>query len=268
METEEPPSRSAGEQRVLLAADMHLAGQEPALVEQFLDALAAASPGASELFLLGDLFEAWIGDDTPEPAAGQLAVVLRSLAAAGIRIRVLRGNRDFLLGQQPLPALLPSYAERAGFELCEEPLVIELHGRRAVLCHGDSLCTDDIEYQRFRALSRDPHWQRDFLAQPIEARLETARSYREASRLSQLGRGAQHLSDVNQAAVNALLDATGADILIHGHTHQPAVHRWQHGARVRERWVLPDWRQQPRLGGFLCIDATGWHQLGDWQITP
>lgn|SRR5690606_5165742 len=242
---------------------MHLGAHEPALTERFLAALGANIDGVTELFLLGDLFEAWIGDDCPDPAAQALAASLARLAATGVRTRVIRGNRDFLLGHQPTSARVAPYAQQAGFELCEEPLLLEAFGRRVAVCHGDALCTDDIEYQRFRATSRDPAWQDAFLAHSVDERERIARGYRSASEASKQAK-AEFLMDVNRAAVDALMDATDADLLVHGHTHRPAVHRWRHAGRDRERWVLPDWAQEPRRGGFLRIDAAGWMQLGDW----
>jgi UDP-2,3-diacylglucosamine hydrolase len=176
---------------------------------------------------------------------------------------VLRGNRDFLLGRQPEPATVASYPQRAGFELCDEPIVLEAFGRRVVLCHGDALCTDDAEYQRFRASSREPAWQDAFLAHSVAERERLARTYRDASETSKQAK-ADYLMDVNPAAVDQLLDRMSADLIVHGHTHRPAVHRWRRGDRQRERWVLPDWTMLPRRGGFLRIDAQGWTRLGDW----
>lgn len=258
-----PEIRIDGAQRALFASDMHLGAHAPALTGRFLAALDAAIDGVTELFLLGDLFEAWIGDDSPEPTALALATALARLADAGVRTRVLRGNRDFLLGRQPASAQGTALAQRAGFELCDEPLVLDAFGRRVAACHGDVLCTDDIEYQRFRTMSRDPAWQNAFLAHSIDERERIARGYRSASEASKQSKP-EFLMDVNPAAVDTLMDAADVGLLIHGHTHRPAVHRWRHGGRERERWVLPDWTQQPRRGGFLRIDAAGWTRLGDW----
>jgi len=262
--TEAPQGiRIEGEQRALLASDMHLGGHEPALTESFLAALDSAIEGVTELFLLGDLFEAWIGDDSADPAADELANALARLAHAGVRTRVLRGNRDFLLGRQPAPAKLASYPRRARFDLLEEPLVVEAFGRRVLLCHGDALCTDDAEYQRFRTASRQAAWQDAFLAHPVDERERLARGYRDASEASKQAK-AEYLMDVNLAAVDRLMDDCGVDVLVHGHTHRPAVHRWLRHGRPRERWVLPDWTLAPRRGGFLRIDSVGWTRLGDW----
>lgn len=242
---------------------MHLGAHEPVLTARFLAALDDAIEGVTELFLLGDLFEAWIGDDTTDPAAQALAAQLARLAGTGVRTRVLRGNRDFLLGRQPTPASVAPYPRRARFELCDEPLVLDAFGRRVAVCHGDTLCTDDIEYQRFRAASRAPAWQDAFLAHPVAERERLARGYRDASEASKQAKP-EFLMDVNPAAVDLLMDAAGVDLLVHGHTHRPAVHRWRFETRERERWVLPDWTLEPRRGGFLRIDAGGWTRLGDW----
>lgn len=203
---------------------MHLGAHAPALTARFLAALEGAIDGVTELFLLGDLFEAWIGDDGADPAADELATTLSRFAREGVRIRVIPGNRDFLLGRQPAPATLASYPQRAGFELCDEPIVLEAFGRRVVLCHGDALCTDDVEYQRFRASSREAAWQDAFLAHSVAERERLARSYRDASEASKQGKE-EELMDVNPAAVDALLDRLSADLVVHGHTHRPAVHR-------------------------------------------
>jgi len=255
--------RIDGARRALFASDMHLGAHAPALTARFLAALDGAVDGVTELFLLGDLFEAWIGDDSADPAARELAATLAEFARHGMRIRVIPGNRDFLLGRQPMPARIESYPQRAGFELCEEPIVLEAFGRRVVLCHGDALCTDDTEYQRFRAASREAAWQDAFLAHSVSERERLARSYRDASEASKRGKD-EELMDVNPGAVDELLDRMSADLLVHGHTHRPAVHRWRRADRRRERWVLPDWTLEPRRGGFLRIDADGWTRLGDW----
>lgn len=184
---------------------MHLGGHDPALTGHFIAALDEAIAGVTELFLLGDLFEAWTGDDTADPAAEALADALARLADTGVRTRVLRGNRDFLLGCQPSPPAVAPYPRRARF----------------------------------------------------------ARGYRDASEASKQAK-AGFLMDVNPGAVDRLMDAAGADLLVHGHTHRPAIHHWQHAGRQRERWVLPDWTLEPRRGGFLRIDASGWSRLGDW----
>jgi UDP-2,3-diacylglucosamine hydrolase len=255
--------RIDGARRALIASDMHLGAHAPELTARFLAALDDAVPGVTELFLLGDLFEAWIGDDSTDQAAEELAAALARLASDGMRIRVIRGNRDFLLGRQPDPAIVESYPQRAGFELCEEPVILEAFGRRVVLCHGDALCTDDIEYQRFRTSSREAAWQDAFLARPVAERERLARAYRDASEASKQAKD-EYLMDVNPAAVDQLLDRMSADCIVHGHTHRPALHRWRRGDRQRERWVLPDWTMSPRRGGFLRIDAQGWTRLGDW----
>src|SRR5690606_28011275 len=200
-----------GAQCALFASDMHLGAHEPALTERFLRALDDAIEGATELFLLGDLFEAWIGDDSTDPAAQALAGALSRIADAGVRTRVIRGNRDFLLGRQPMPARVASYPERARFELCEEPLVLDAFGRRVAICHGDALCTDDTQYQRFRASSREAAWQEAFLAHPAAERERLARTYRDASEASKQAK-AEFVMDVNPAAVDRLMDVAAVDL--------------------------------------------------------
>ncbi|MDO4904492.1 MAG: UDP-2,3-diacylglucosamine diphosphatase [Lautropia sp.] len=230
----------------LFASDMHLDDRDRALCERFLTTLdrrlrqALADQATPVLFLLGDLFEYWVGDDTPSPVADRLAERLRAFASQGGRSFLMHGNRDFLL-DVPLsgaPEVLP-YGRRADASLLTDPTVIEVAGRRIVLSHGDVLCTDDLSYQQWRRQCRCPAWQQKLLAMPMAERIAMARALRSQSQQAQ--QAAEMLADVNQAAVDAMMDQTGCDLLIHGHTHRPALHHWRHGDQSRQRWVLSDW---------------------------
>lgn len=219
----------------LFISDLHLDSARPAITELFLDFLAGEARGAEALYILGDLFEVWLGDDDPDPHHARVADALAAVADAGTPVHFMVGNRDFLLGRD--------YAERAGMELLEEPLVLELHGTPTVILHGDVLCTDDTAYQNFRAMVRNPAWQRDFLSRPLEVRRALAAQVREESR----NRGqamAPAITDVNAAAVESAFREHGVPRMIHGHTHRPDIHRLEVNGERRERIVLGDWYTQ------------------------
>ncbi|HYF59497.1 MAG TPA: UDP-2,3-diacylglucosamine diphosphatase [Burkholderiaceae bacterium] len=248
--------RIGRDEPALLASDVHLAPEAPATAEAFLAGLAAHGPGAAHLFLLGDLFELWVGDDGSDPLADRLADALAALSARGTRVWLMRGNRDFLL-DVPVPgAAGPSYAARCGATLLDDPCPLVLHDVPALLSHGDALCTDDLVYQQWRRTCRDPGWQRGFLERPLAERFAIGRSVRETSEAGKREKPGA-LMDVNGAAVDAAMDAAGARLLVHGHTHRPATHAWPHPAGGRTRIVLPDWDAAQRRGGWLrWVDGT------------
>jgi UDP-2,3-diacylglucosamine hydrolase len=243
----------------LFISDLHLDASRPQINEQFLQFLREKSGRADALYILGDLFEYWIGDDDPQPLAEQIANALHSLAGLGVPVYFIRGNRDFLLGD--------AYAARAGFRILPDPCVISLYGHPALLMHGDLLCTGDTEYQAFRRQSRDPDWQRDMLAQPLATRMALALRARAASETHQqrlreergLAADAgettrEDITDVSADAVEATFARYGVDRLIHGHTHRPAIH-WSAVAGKRSaRIVLGDWYEQ---GSVLRVDPDG-----------
>jgi UDP-2,3-diacylglucosamine hydrolase len=230
----------------LFISDLHLDPARPHITDLFGRFIASEARKADALYILGDLFEAWVGDDDPSDVGGFVAGALCSLRDAGVPVYFMRGNRDFLLGD--------AYARRAGMTILPDPAVVMLHGNPTLLMHGDLLCTDDVAYQQFRAQTRNPEWQRQFLAQPLPARLAFAEQARAASRAHQSGLQSQGLmeaiTDVAPATVDTTLSRYGIDTLIHGHTHRPAVHEHA-GAR---RIVLGDWYEQ---GSVLRIDAQG-----------
>ena len=230
----------------LFISDLHLDPARPHITDLFGRFIASEARKADALYILGDLFEAWVGDDDPSDVGGFVAGALCSLRDAGVPVYFMRGNRDFLLGD--------AYARRAGMTILPDPAVVMLHGNPTLLMHGDLLCTDDVAYQQFRAQTRNAEWQRQFLAQPLPARLAFAGQARAASRAHQSGLQSQGLmeaiTDVAPATVDTTLSRYGIDTLIHGHTHRPAVHEHA-GAR---RIVLGDWYEQ---GSVLRIDAQG-----------
>lgn len=261
MNTPAPLIRLDDATTVLIAADMHLDDRDPALCDQFLAALdnsLAQRPAAgTSLLLLGDLFEYWIGDDTPSAVANVLAQRLKAFADAGGHCFLMRGNRDFLLDAL-LPADNPAqpYSQRCGAMLLPDPCVMEVAGQRIVLTHGDLLCTDDVPYQQWRAQCRQPAWQAALLALPIAERIALAQSLRTQSQQTQMA--AEQLMDVNAAAVDRMLDEHGCERMIHGHTHRPALHRWAGPNGPRQRWVLPDWSAKaPGRGLILSVADIG-----------
>ena len=233
-------------QTTLFISDLHLDTRRPAVTDLFLDFLAGLEPArCAGLYVLGDLFEAWIGDDNDDAHDLRVIASLRDTTARGIPVRVMHGNRDFLLGE--------GFAHATGCTLLADPTVIELDGEPTLLMHGDTLCTDDTEYQQFRALVRNPAWQQQFLAKPIAERRAIAANLRETSR-QRTGEKAAYIMDVNPQAVEATLRAHGVRRLIHGHTHRPAVHDLSIDGEPAQRIVLGDWYEQ---GSVLRCDAGG-----------
>lgn len=218
----------------LFIADLHLEDARPAATDAFLRFVAEDARGADALYILGDLFEAWVGDDDPSETGARVADALASLANDGTDIAFIHGNRDFLLGRE--------YATRCRMRVLPDPSVIVLDGQPVLIGHGDLLCTDDVAYQQFRATTRDPKWRAAFLAQPLPARLAFAQQAREASKarygeLQQAG-SAETVTDVSADAVAETFARYGIDRMIHGHTHRPAIHDEGGG---RQRIVVGDW---------------------------
>jgi UDP-2,3-diacylglucosamine hydrolase len=236
----------------LFISDLHLDASRPAITDLFLAFLRSEVLAADALYILGDLFEAWIGDDTPSPAADAVAAALKEVSDAGVPVYFIRGNRDFLLGEQ--------YAARASMRILPDPSVIDLYGTPVLLQHGDLLCTDDLPYQQFRAQTRDPAFQAQFLAQPLAARIAFAQKARDASqsRQSEMKQGDraqfETVTDVAPAEVDATFVRFGVDTMIHGHTHRPAVHSLMAGDQARTRIVLGDWYEQ---GSVLRVTPEG-----------
>ena len=229
----------------LLVSDLHLDAGRPGITQLFLDFLAGQARQADALYVLGDLFEAWVGDDDPGEPGASVCAALQALANSGVPVFLMRGNRDFLFG--------PGIAARCGATLLPDPCVVDLHGRPTLLMHGDLLCSDDAGYQAFRRQVRDPAWQASFLAQPLEARQAFAAKARAASREHQSGM-AESITDTNAATVAAAMSHHGVDRLVHGHTHRPAIHAVTVDGRPATRVVLGDWYDQ---GSVLRVDADG-----------
>ncbi len=223
------------------ASDVHLVGVDDPAWARLCAFLAQVRADGAALYLLGDIFEAWLGDDDDDPLGEALAQELAGLAAAGVRLAFAHGNRDFLLGER--------YARRTGLRLMPEVETTTIGGHRVALLHGDTLCTDDLAYQQARLQLRDPAWQAHFLAQPLSARRAFAAQARAQSR-AHTAMTAAEIMDVNPDAVAALFASTRANWIVHGHTHRPAVHA--HGSR--RRIVLGEWSTHP---SWLRIAADG-----------
>lgn len=233
----------------LFISDLHLDASRPDITTQFLRFLGTEARAADALYILGDLFESWIGDDAPD--AGQEAAIdgLRSLTQGGVPCFVMHGNRDFLLGE--------GFFQRSGARLLADPVLATLYGETVLLMHGDALCTDDHAYQRLRATVRDAGWQRQFLALTIGQRRALAGAARDGSK-AHTAATAYAITDVNAESVATVLRESGAITLLHGHTHRPAVHSLKIDGRDCTRIVLGDWYTQgsvlrwSRQGYELC----------------
>jgi UDP-2,3-diacylglucosamine hydrolase len=231
----------------LFISDLHLCGARPAITSLFLEFLQHRARTARALYILGDLFEYWIGDEAiAQEEFRPIIEGLRRLTAAGTPVFVMHGNRDFLLGSR--------FAQASGCRLLADPARIELHGVPTVLLHGDTLCTDDVDYMHFRAQVRDPVWQEQFLARPVAEREAIVRSYREISKASTAAKEPQ-IMDANQAAVEAVMREHRVRRMIHGHTHRPREHVFDLDGAPARRMVLGDWYEQ---GSVLRVDDRGW----------
>ncbi len=226
----------------LFISDLHLDESRPHIVDLYTKLLADEARATAALYILGDLFESWVGDNDDSALAARVAQSTRALRDSGVPVYFMHGNRDFLLGAY--------YATRAGMILLPDPSVIDIGGERVLLMHGDTLCTDDIDYQNFRTLVRAPDWQRQFLARPLAERRAFATQARGESR-KHTSAAKPEIMDVNPAAVAAAMRAQGVRRLIHGHTHRPATHHFDLDGQSAERIVLGDWYDQDsvlRLG--------------------
>lgn len=231
---------------VLIISDLHLAAGRPRALARFLGFCNERATGAGALYILGDLFDAWIGDDDPEPPAPEVRDALAWLTTGGTRVFIQHGNRDFLIGDD--------FCARTGAELLAEETVVDLGGMPTLLMHGDTLCTDDLAYQKARKMLRNPVFIAEFLAKPVEARRAIAAEYRRQSgeAVSLL---AADIMDVNAETVAEAMRRHGVTRLIHGHTHRPGRHRMSIDGKDVERIVLGEWHDD--AGMVLVVDGNG-----------
>lgn len=238
--------------RVRLISDLHLQADEPAIFRRFTAFLDdCASTQLAALFILGDLFEYWIGDDSlSEPFNASVCSALKQLASSGTSLFFLHGNRDFLVG--------PRMAEACNLTLLPEVAKVSLGGTATLLLHGDTLCTDDVAYQQFRSVIRAQPWQANFLAKPLAERLMEVAKLREKSREAMQAKSAE-IMDVNAAGVRQWMESTDCTRMIHGHTHRPGTEALQLSTGPGERWVLSDW--SATRADAVEIDGNRIHRL-------
>lgn len=235
----------------LFVSDIHLCATMPKTAAAFFHFLRTEAVHARTLYLLGDVFEYWAGDDDlDDPFNRTVADAIRAVSDQGVNVYWLAGNRDFLVGA--------AFSDACKLTLLTEPHVTSIAGRRLMLVHGDAECTDDLAYMAFRQQVRNQAWQQAFLARPLGERKAIIASMREGSREAQRDK-TMAIMDVNETAIHALFAAESVDMMIHGHTHRPACHQHQVAGRTCVRYVLPDWDADGvlRRGGWLAVDAGG-----------
>lgn len=231
----------------LFISDIHLGDEHPEISQRFTEFLATEAPTADALYILGDLFEVWIGDDAAQTEHRPALEALRHLSDGGLPIYIMHGNRDFLLGK--------NFEAMTGCQLIDDPTVIDLYGTATLLMHGDSLCTDDAEYIQFRNQVRNPEWQHNFLSASVEQRIQIARKYRNESMIRNQNKSVE-IMDVNSDTVIETMRKHGVTQLIHGHTHRPAIHPIEIDGNASQRIVLGDWYSQ---NSSLRCDQSGCH---------
>jgi UDP-2,3-diacylglucosamine hydrolase len=232
----------------LFVSDVHLDAGAPCAIEQFLDFLKVQASGAEALYILGDLFESWVGDDDADPAKAKVCAALRELTATRVATFVIHGNRDFLLGRD--------FCQRTGCELLPDPMIVELDAERVLVTHGDALCTDDHAYQQLRSTVRTQNWQRRFLDLPLAARAALAQQARAGSQ-AHTARVIPQIMDVNAEAVAKAFRALEVRRMIHGHTHRPDIHNSLIDGEAAQRIVLGAWYEQ---GSYL------WYERGRYEL--
>jgi len=229
----------------LFISDLHLEADRPDIGEQFLTFLATDASEADDLYILGDLFEAWVGDDDPNTHYFTIKRALRKLVDSGIPVYFMHGNRDFMIGGE--------FANETGVKILKDPCKVSMYGQKVLLSHGDKLCTDDVQHQKIRKMTRDPEWQATMRAKPLKDRLRMAAEARRQS-LEQTLNQSMNIMDVNQKAVTDVFRKNNVDVLLHGYTHRPAVHTVDLGNRKAKRIVLGDWYTQ---GSVVRWDSRG-----------
>lgn len=222
----------------LFISDLHLDAGEPETIRRFLRFVASDARDARSLYVLGDLFEAWLGDDDDDARLAPVIAALAGLTRSGVPCSLMHGNRDFLIG--------PKFCEATGCRLLGDYERIDLYGEPVLLTHGDLLCTDDTRYQALRATLRKPQWQREFLGKPLAERRKIAAELRELS-ATEIAAKSYEIMDVNQATVERTMREHGVSLLLHGHTHRPAIHRFALDGAPAARIVLGAWHEQASI---------------------
>ncbi len=219
----------------LFISDLHLAPERPETSNLFIRFLETRARQAKAVYILGDLFEVWLGDDMILPDYQAAIRAMKALSDSGVALYLMHGNRDFFMGERLL--------QLCGASLLDDPAVIDLEGVPSLLMHGDTLCIDDLDYMTFRAMVHNPQWQRDVLAKSPEQRLALAKQFREISK-AETGNKNEDIMDVNQAEVERIFSGYPVQRLIHGHTHRPAIHDFELNGQAVQRIVLGDWYRQ------------------------
>jgi len=235
----------------LFISDLHLSQSQPRTTQVFFNFLQQRASQVRELYILGDLFEYWAGDDDLDnPYNKSVADALRALSDTDVKIFWIAGNRDFLVDT--------AFAHATGATLLPDPFIASIGGHRITLAHGDAQCTDDTAYMAFRQQVRQAQWQETFLSLPLSQRKSIIAGLRNDSHQAKSTKS-DDIMDVNALAIDDLFDATGTALMIHGHTHRPARHEYSSGGRQRVRYVLPDWDLDTNVwrGGWIAIDANG-----------
>ncbi len=226
-------------------SDLHLCEQQPQITRLFVQFCRNKACQAQALYILGDFFEYWLGDDFAINGGDHVAQTVQkelySLSQRGVKIYFMAGNRDFLLGE--------TFADSCGMQVIQEPTTIHINGQKVLLIHGDAECTDDLAYQKTRAMFRDPQWQQQFLSMTIEQRIGFAEKARQQSQ-QHTQNSSTEIMDVNQSAIESLFVKHQVDTIIHGHTHRPAIHQDGHKKRI----VLGDWHHQ---SSYLKVTEQG-----------
>ncbi|NOZ10289.1 MAG: UDP-2,3-diacylglucosamine diphosphatase [Gammaproteobacteria bacterium] len=234
----------------LFISDLHLSVSRPQIIDLFLRFLQGPAQDAEHLYILGDLFDYWVGDDMLQlESLADLGTALKQLADSDVSVHITHGNRDFLLGQK--------FTQATGSTLLKETTVIDLYGTPALIMHGDSLCTDDVEHQAWRQQVLSSQWQQAFLAQSLDKRIEIAQSLRQQSEKNKQHK-AMEIMDANQQAVEDIMRQHKVKLLIHGHTHRPGRHRFELDGEPARRIVLGDWYQQ---GSVLVCTGDDWELI-------
>ncbi len=229
----------------LFISDLHLDAGRPEIAAQLLVFLKGEAAEADALYILGDLFETWVGDDDPNPHFAIVKNAVRKLVSRRVPVYFMHGNRDFAIGEK--------FAEETGVQILPDPYVAELYGENVLLSHGDAYCTDDVQYQTIRKMTRDPAWLAMMLKKPLQERIALAAQSRATStaRASTLN---EKITDVNQGAIEQALRKANVDTMLHGHTHRPATHRFTVDGEPASRIVLGDWYEQ---GSVVRWDKNG-----------
>ena len=224
----------SGDMTTLFISDLHLEEKKPELTNFFFSFIDQVAASSQRLFILGDFFEAWVGDDEQSELQVSVADKLSSLASAGVEIFLMHGNRDFLMGK--------AYASQCGATLIDDPYPLEIGGKKGLVMHGDTLCTDDLQYMKFRQIARNPEWQTQVLGRPLQDRKLMAHQMRQMSEAKSQGKS-QQIMDVAEQTVRQVITDNNIDILLHGHTHRPAKHSIVLENKTAKRVVLGDWHE-------------------------